>query len=293
MQRLTGVQRLVEKAALRFLDADQRAIYMEWKKTLQMTYQPEKLRQLTKYIGKLSDEGTILDFNDEFNVFSSVYPEYELDKYAEILAANGIAWTEASMRKADVSSLSERAALALLMGLFRANFFSDGVLDQWCRDGVVDAWLERLKALDAAREREPEMADVVALKMILRYGDREETLEITTSELFISEQLDASSSVTHHYTFGKGLMSEISEQILEEVRTALLVDGWGGPGVKPNGASYAYTLAALCADGTTIERSGDYDRVNMPEEAWKNVIAVIRPFWGCLGSGISSPWAVL
>ncbi len=87
-------------------------------------------------------------FVEEFYKFSESHPEYELQRYGEILEKNGIEWDNKQMRKADVDKLDEQAILALMMGAIRAERFCDGALLGFFEDGYMLKWLKRLKEID-------------------------------------------------------------------------------------------------------------------------------------------------
>jgi hypothetical protein len=52
------------------------------------------------------------------------------------------------MQNADVSNLNGRSVMALLLGAVRAERFCDGALLDFCKNGSLAKWLERLKELD-------------------------------------------------------------------------------------------------------------------------------------------------
>ena len=80
--------------------------------------------------------------------FHEEHEELELHRYSEILRRSGLQWDIRSMRGANVSELDGQCVMALIMGLLRAERFSEGVLLSFLKDGTVHRWLERLDALD-------------------------------------------------------------------------------------------------------------------------------------------------
>lgn len=275
-----GIHPLAEKAAMKFLDTELRGIYVAWKKYVKTVYRPRKLKILTKYIGKLTDPDMVYSFAAEFYVFSESNDGYGLEKYADILKQNGLEWEEASLRNADVSKLDELAVLALMMGILRADHFSEGILEVFAREGILEKWLVRLKEIDDERETEQETADVIALTIDMERDTRKARLEITAKELVIHEHLDSIGDITHHYTFSEALLAEVIEQIFRETGEALATEDWLETDEKSPYGNYRYTLVALCSDNTKIQRHGIYDRVHIPEDAWKKVISTIRDFLG-------------
>ena len=53
--------------------------------------------------------------------FEQIHPEYELNRYGNILKANGIEWGMDSMADKDVSELDGKCVMAMLMGAVRAD----------------------------------------------------------------------------------------------------------------------------------------------------------------------------
>lgn len=80
--------------------------------------------------------------------FEENHPEFNLNKYGEILESHGISWEEESMSEADVSALDGQAVMALMMGAIRAERFCDGALMAFFKNGSIERWLIRLKEID-------------------------------------------------------------------------------------------------------------------------------------------------
>ena len=93
----------------------------------------------TKIVRKIED--AIYDFEQ-------IHPEYELNRYGNILKANGIEWGMDSMSDKDVSELDGKCVMAMLMGAVRAERFCDGALLGFFKKGCIKKWLERLKKID-------------------------------------------------------------------------------------------------------------------------------------------------
>lgn len=81
--------------------------------------------------------------------FVKEHPAYDLpDGYMFILQENGIAWSDAGMRDADVTTLDDECILALIIGVACAERFSDGTIERFFHNGTMLRWLNRLDALD-------------------------------------------------------------------------------------------------------------------------------------------------
>lgn len=78
---------------------------------------------LTKYLPMLD----IINSSEVYS-FIDTHSEYDLNNYIEILKENNIEWEMTSMQSVDVSSLDDKAILALLVGAVRSERFCDGVM---------------------------------------------------------------------------------------------------------------------------------------------------------------------
>lgn len=87
-------------------------------------------------------------FIEDVYDFVSKHPEYELNRYRDILETNNIKWEKESMQNTDVSSLDGKCVVALLVGTVRAERFCDSVLLSFFKSGVIKKWLLRLKEID-------------------------------------------------------------------------------------------------------------------------------------------------
>ena len=138
-----------------------------------------KFANLTKYLPQLSDDTfgtwivdrendgtpehpiqmpyvryteTVDHFVHDVYAFKEANPDFELNRYGEILEQNGLEWGGKSMGEADVSDKDARCVMALIIGAIRAERFCDGALLSFFRDGSVRRWLERLKEIDSLEE---------------------------------------------------------------------------------------------------------------------------------------------
>ena len=88
---------------------------------------------------------------EEIFLFVEKHPVYRLPRdYAERLKSNGISWSDAAMRNADVSEADEQCILALFIGIARAERFCDGTVVRFFNNGCALRWLKRLKEIDEA-----------------------------------------------------------------------------------------------------------------------------------------------
>ncbi|WP_160674082.1 DUF6508 domain-containing protein [Clostridium sp. C8-1-8] len=83
---------------------------------------------------------------DVYN-FEESNKDMELNRYGDILKANGLEWDMDDMKKVDVSTLNAQCVLALIMGAVRAERFCDGALLDFFKCGCILKWLERLSSI--------------------------------------------------------------------------------------------------------------------------------------------------
>ena len=77
--------------------------------------------------------------------FHKSNPEFELNNYRAILGEYRIKWGMKEMIEADPSKMDEKVIMAMLMGMVRAERFSEGTIMEMLESGCVLKWLERLK----------------------------------------------------------------------------------------------------------------------------------------------------
>ena len=68
--------------------------------------------------------------------------------YVKVLHKYGIEYEEKSMKNVDVSELGAESILALILGIMRADHFSEGTLKQFIDNGYIYKCLKRLKEID-------------------------------------------------------------------------------------------------------------------------------------------------
>ena len=104
---------------------------------------------ITKYIDNIKD------IKDEFNFLTDFYKcimEKEKNKnlfdYVKVLHKYGIEYEQKLMKNVDVSELGAEPVLALILGIMRADHFSEGTLKEFIDKGYIYKWLKRLKEID-------------------------------------------------------------------------------------------------------------------------------------------------
>lgn len=80
--------------------------------------------------------------------FERNHPEFELNRYNEILEKHDISWGVESMSTVDVSQMDGQGVMALMMAAVRAERFCDGALKKFFDNGSIEKWLRRLKEID-------------------------------------------------------------------------------------------------------------------------------------------------
>ena len=90
----------------------------------------------------------VTDFEKSVYTYIEEHPEYELNRYSDILEDNNIKWDQLNMRNADVDKLDSQCILALIIASIRAERFCAGALLDFFEKGLILKWLKRLKELD-------------------------------------------------------------------------------------------------------------------------------------------------
>ncbi|NLZ82193.1 MAG: hypothetical protein GX915_00845 [Clostridiales bacterium] len=88
-------------------------------------------------------------FTEDVYAFMDEHPEYELNRYNDILEENNIVWEKKSMQEKDISALDGRSIMALIMGAVHSEKFCDGALLTFFNSGTITKWLEQLKEIDS------------------------------------------------------------------------------------------------------------------------------------------------
>ena len=82
------------------------------------------------------------------DVYAFVNEDEELTRYRDILKENNIEWDSDSMEEVDVSSLNGKCIIALIIGVLREDYFCEGALFEFFKNGSILKWLERLAEID-------------------------------------------------------------------------------------------------------------------------------------------------
>ncbi|MBG9817697.1 DUF6508 domain-containing protein [Bacillus safensis] len=91
---------------------------------------------------------TVQRFIEDVYTFAEQHQEMELTRYSEILLENGIEWGMNDMEHVDISNLNAQCVLALIMGVLRAERFSEGAIFNFFKSGNMLKCLERLDCLE-------------------------------------------------------------------------------------------------------------------------------------------------
>jgi len=150
-----GVPISLKRKAQTFINGELIGIYHEWERATQGGNPKRRFYFITKYICKLKDRSNWESFCQEFYVFIQLNPEYGLQDFQAVLEKHGLMWSEESMKDAEIYSLDEKTALALILGVLNAERFAEGALETFIIDGCIANWLGRLKAIDDESKQEP------------------------------------------------------------------------------------------------------------------------------------------
>lgn len=91
---------------------------------------------------------TIRHFIEDVYTFADQHQELELIRYREILKENGIEGGLNGIENGDLSHLNAQCVLALIMGVVRAERFSEGAIFNFFKSGNMLKCLERLDCLE-------------------------------------------------------------------------------------------------------------------------------------------------
>lgn len=104
--------------------------------------------ELTKYAGQLNETNVYREFWDVLFGMAEKHPEYNLQRYHEILALNGLPLDGThSPEEADIMNWDAQAVLGLLVAIFRQDRLNEGLILSQLEKGTLDRCLERLKEL--------------------------------------------------------------------------------------------------------------------------------------------------
>ena len=78
---------------------------------------------------------TSMELEQEIYRIVDEFPELHLTKYADILKEHGVEWDGRQMEEADVSDWDAQGVLALMVGIIRADRFSEGTYKEFLENG--------------------------------------------------------------------------------------------------------------------------------------------------------------
>lgn len=90
-------------------------------------------------------------FINKVQQFVDNHPEFDLIHYQDIMKQNDIDWATESMKTADISMLDGKGIMALLVGIYRADYITGGyndILDEFFESGCIKRCLLRLNEID-------------------------------------------------------------------------------------------------------------------------------------------------
>lgn len=91
---------------------------------------------------------TVRHLIEDVYTFAKQHQELQLTRYREILKENGIEGGSNDMENVDISNLNAQCVLALMMGVVRAERFSEGAIFNFFKSGDIVKCLERLDCLE-------------------------------------------------------------------------------------------------------------------------------------------------
>ncbi|WP_144496696.1 DUF6508 domain-containing protein [Bacillus safensis] len=91
---------------------------------------------------------TVRHFIEDVYTFAEQHQELELTRYREILKDNGIEGGLNDIENLDITNLNAQCVLALIMGVVRAERFSEGAIFNFFKSGNMLKCLERLDCLE-------------------------------------------------------------------------------------------------------------------------------------------------
>ena len=93
-------------------------------------------------------DGIVFDLIREMHSFAESHPDYDLFNYMEIMKANNIGFGGLDPKKVDIAESDAKIIMVLLMAVIRQDRFNEGLLLEYCQNGCVLRWLNRLKEID-------------------------------------------------------------------------------------------------------------------------------------------------
>jgi hypothetical protein len=95
---------------------------------------------------------TVTAFVEAMYRFVDAHPAMDLQNYIAILEEAGLKWDYTIMSNTNVTDLTGRTVMALIIGTIRADRFCEGTLLSFFNEGHIIKWLQRLKQIDQEAE---------------------------------------------------------------------------------------------------------------------------------------------
>lgn len=255
-----------------------RSLYRAWKLYIKDFNKKTPFGILTKYVSRLDSDQDLFCFQNEFLFFAKTHSEYELEDYEHILQSREISWTEDSLTKTDSNYFDAKTLLACIMAVFRADYFSPGVLHIFISKGVFKRWLQRLKTIDKEAKTETDFPDITDVYLEVLCGNRIEVFKIEEGMVSLSIDDVDEFSIRHTFNFSSGKYAVIIAGICMKIREALESSLWKDTNEVTESA-VRFRLQAIAEDKSVYEHFGVYNRVHLPEKEWLSVIETIRIFF--------------
>ena len=91
------------------------------------------------------------DLEEELYRIVESYPEFNLHHYYDVIKERDVEWDERQMESVDVSNWDAQGILALMVGIIRAERFSDGTYKEFLENGCFAKWIRRLKEIETKK----------------------------------------------------------------------------------------------------------------------------------------------
>lgn len=95
----------------------------------------------------VSYTSTVREFIRELYNFAKNNNQYDMYNYKEVLEQKGIIDYK-EMQECDIDAVDAQTILCMMMGVVRADRFSEGTLMSYLQDGYFDKWLKKLQKID-------------------------------------------------------------------------------------------------------------------------------------------------
>lgn len=235
-----------------------------------------KYSLVLKYDGVLKNN--VSDFCDDFITY------FEKKDFESVLHKAGLAWTEASMLRADYKALGEQQVLALITGAIRAESFCTGALKPFLR--VLPLWLHRLNEFNSPVPGLIYAKTVKSIKIKGESANASEVLECTDNAIRI-RSMSGFAKITHEYSFDSVELRGVTRILLDRFSRVLCDDGWvetDKKDIATESDAFYYELTAGLADGSIVSHHGILNRANVPD-SYRNAILLFRTVLSNFGFG--------